>query len=83
MYSNLKPKKSLGSWHTSSSCHRNKILDELNTIANPSKSLKFVILRAGMAWLCAAYELEKQGHTCIIIEAESSHVGGRPYPTLW
>ncbi|MEM8722284.1 MAG: NAD(P)/FAD-dependent oxidoreductase [Cyanobacteria bacterium P01_G01_bin.39] len=77
MYSNLKPQKNLGSWHGSSSYHGHNLLDELNAVTNSSKSLKFVILGAGMAGLCAAYELEKRGHTCVILEAESGHVGGR------
>ncbi|MFH7028015.1 MAG: FAD-dependent oxidoreductase [Heteroscytonema crispum UTEX LB 1556] len=36
-----------------------------------------MILGAGMAGLCAAYELEKRGHTCVILEADRSHIGGR------
>ena len=36
-----------------------------------------VILGAGLAGLCAAYELERRGHTVAVLEAEISHVGGR------
>ncbi|NEQ46669.1 MAG: FAD-dependent oxidoreductase [Leptolyngbya sp. SIOISBB] len=53
------------------------LLNELDAIPNPSQSLKVIILGAGMAGLCAAYELEKRGHSCVILEAERSHIGGR------
>lgn len=53
------------------------ILQELESIPNPSKPLKVVILGAGMAGLCAAYELEKRGHTYVILEADRSHIGER------
>ena len=53
------------------------LLDTLESIPNPSQPLKVVILGAGIAGLCAAYELEKRGHTCVILEAERNHVGGR------
>lgn len=53
------------------------ILQELESVPNPNRPLKVVILGAGMAVLAAAYELEKRGHTCVILEAERSHIGGR------
>ncbi|BAY44442.1 amine oxidase [Scytonema sp. HK-05] len=53
------------------------LLNELESIPNPGRPLKVVILGAGMAGLCAAYELEKRGHTCVILEADRSHIGGR------
>ncbi|MEO1294268.1 MAG: NAD(P)/FAD-dependent oxidoreductase, partial [Cyanobacteria bacterium J06636_16] len=53
------------------------LLDELEAVPNPSQPLKVVILGAGMAGLCAAYELEQRGHSCVILEAERSHIGGR------
>jgi monoamine oxidase len=53
------------------------LLNELESIPNPSQPLKVVILGAGLAGLCAAYELEKRGHTCVILEADRSHIGGR------
>lgn len=53
------------------------LLSELESVPNPRQPLKVVILGAGMAGLCAAYELEKRGHTCVILEAERSHIGGR------
>jgi monoamine oxidase len=36
-----------------------------------------VILGAGIAGLCAAYELEQRGWTTTILEAERHHIGGR------
>ena len=72
--SQLKLRKSLALQH---SAHSSNPLDDLNAVPNPSKQLKFVILGAGMAGLCAAYELEKRGHNCVILEAEQSHIGGR------
>lgn len=53
------------------------ILQALESVPNPSKPIKVVILGAGMAGLVAAYELEKRGHTCVILEAETRHIGGR------
>lgn len=53
------------------------LLEELESIPASNRPLKVVILGAGMSGLCAAYELEKRGHTCVILEAERSHVGGR------
>ncbi len=41
-----------------------------------SETKKVIILGAGMAGLCAVYELEKAGYECVIIEAEN-RVGGR------
>lgn len=53
------------------------LLNELESLPNPHRPLQIVILGAGMAGLCAAYELEKRGHNCVILEAEPNHVGGR------
>ncbi|MBD1997340.1 FAD-dependent oxidoreductase [Oculatella sp. FACHB-28] len=53
------------------------LLNELEAVPNPRQPLKVIILGAGMAGLCAAYELEKRGHTCVILEAERNHIGGR------
>lgn len=43
----------------------------------PKRKLRVIILGAGLAGLCAAYELERQGHEVVLLEAETSHVGGR------
>lgn len=45
--------------------------------ASKAKKLKVIIAGAGLAGLCAAYELEKRGHECVILEADGSHIGGR------
>lgn len=36
-----------------------------------------IIIGAGIAGLCAAYELERKGYRVTILEAEKTHVGGR------
>jgi monoamine oxidase len=53
------------------------LLDDLSAIAQPAKPLHVVILGAGLAGLCAAYELERRGNSVVILEAETRHVGGR------
>ena len=53
------------------------LLDDLRVIAQPARPVHVVILGAGLAGLCAAYELERRGHTAVILEAETHHVGGR------
>jgi monoamine oxidase len=52
-------------------------LHDLRAIAQPARPVHVVILGAGLAGLCAGLELERRGHTCTILEAETSHVGGR------
>ena len=52
-------------------------LSELFNMPNPKRPLRVVIVGAGIAGLCAAYELEQRGHEVVILEAESRHVGGR------
>ena len=53
------------------------LFNPLDGFGNTEKPLHFVIVGAGLAGLCAAYELEKRGHTCIVLEAEPTHIGGR------
>ncbi len=43
----------------------------------PAKQLDVLILGAGLAGLCAAYELERKGHSVTLLEAEKTHIGGR------
>lgn len=44
---------------------------------NSARKLKVVIVGGGLSGLCAAYELEQRGHEVTILEAETSHIGGR------
>jgi monoamine oxidase len=53
------------------------LVADLRAIAQPAKPVHVVILGAGLAGLCAAYELERRGHTVVLLEAETRHVGGR------
>src|SRR5262245_35031185 len=53
------------------------LLHDLSAIAQPARPVSVVILGAGLAGLCAAYELERRGHRAVILEAEPRHVGGR------
>jgi monoamine oxidase len=43
----------------------------------PEGSSHVLILGAGVAGLCAGYELEKKGYRVTILEADRSHIGGR------
>ena len=52
-------------------------LHDLRAIAQPARPVHVVIVGAGLAGLCAALELERRGHTCTILEAETTHIGGR------
>ncbi len=49
----------------------------LSAIASTSTRLHVIVIGAGIAGLCAAFELEQAGHKVTILEAETKHVGGR------
>ena len=46
---------------------------------NPPQARKVIIVGAGVAGLCAAYELEQLGHQTVVLEAHPSRVGGRVF----
>ncbi len=53
------------------------LLAQVDAVVKTGKPLKVIIAGAGLAGLCTAYELEKRGHECVILEADGSHIGGR------
>jgi monoamine oxidase len=55
----------------------NLLNKHVDSSSHTSSPLHIVILGAGLTGLCAAFELEKQGHTITILEADSDHIGGR------
>jgi monoamine oxidase len=55
----------------------NAALPALAAAPNPPAPLHVVVVGAGLAGLCAAYELERRGHRVTILEADPHHIGGR------
>ena len=53
------------------------LLRDVHAAAQPDRPLQVVIVGAGLAGLCAAYELERRGQSVVLLEAEPSHIGGR------
>jgi monoamine oxidase len=54
-----------------------QLLEQVAAIPAASVAKRFVIIGAGLAGLCAAFELEQKGHETIVLEADVGHVGGR------
>jgi monoamine oxidase len=49
----------------------------LGAVPETGRPLHVVVVGAGLAGLCAAYELERRGHRATVLEADATHVGGR------
>lgn len=51
----------------------------LADVTRTDRRLKVIVIGAGLAGLCAAYELERCGHEVVVLEAHPRRVGGRVY----
>ena len=56
------------------------LLSALAAGPNPATPLHVIIVGAGLAGLCAAYELERRGHRVTMLEADAKHVPIGPGP---
>lgn len=54
-------------------------LQRVRALPNPPRPLRIVVVGAGLAGLCAAYELEQRGHEVVLLEAHRQRIGGRIY----
>lgn len=54
----------------------NHVADALAQAPNAAP-LDIIVVGAGLAGLCAAFELEQRGHRVTVLEADQRHIGGR------
>ena len=54
-------------------------MDVLAGLRHLSLRFKIIVIGAGLAGLCAAYELEARGHEVVVLEAHPRRIGGRVY----
>jgi monoamine oxidase len=54
-------------------------LELLARVTHPAHRFKIIVIGAGLAGLCAAYELEQHGHEVVVLEAHPKRIGGRVY----
>lgn len=54
-------------------------MDVLAGIRDSTPRSKIIVIGAGLAGLCAAYELEARGHEVVVLEAHPRRIGGRVY----
>jgi monoamine oxidase len=58
------------------------VFPALAAAPNPQRSLHVIIVGAGLAGLCAAYELERRGHSVKILEADAKRMLGCTMPVI-
>jgi NADPH-dependent 2,4-dienoyl-CoA reductase/sulfur reductase-like enzyme len=54
-------------------------MDVLAGIRHPTPRCKVIVIGAGLAGLCAAYELQARGHEVVVLEAHPRRIGGRVF----